>query len=113
MYGRPICRVVGTAIERPQAAYEPQDQPSNQIKSNPPDISPIPAAPHPVGCAAARPGCGGSGPQVSAPPPPSPLRGPQVGGAEGGGSTWAFKALLRKAVVMYTHTQLFWPPAGA
>ena len=35
MHGPPICRVVGTAIERPQAACEPQDRPSNQIKSNP------------------------------------------------------------------------------
>ena len=33
MFGRPICRVVGKAIERPQAACEPLDRPSNQIKS--------------------------------------------------------------------------------
>ena len=42
---RPIRRVVGKAIERPQAACEPQDRPSNQIKSN--QIPPLQCPPPP------------------------------------------------------------------
>ena len=42
MYGRPMCRVIGTAIERPGAACEPQDRPSNQIKSNLRTPPPVP-----------------------------------------------------------------------
>ena len=33
-HGRPICRVVGKPLCAPQTTYEPQDRPSNQIKSN-------------------------------------------------------------------------------
>ena len=40
-HGRPICRVVGKPSCAPRAAYEPQDRPSNQIKSNPP-VAPLP-----------------------------------------------------------------------
>ena len=39
-HGRPICRVVGKPSCAPQAACEPQDRPSNQIKSNPPPPPP-------------------------------------------------------------------------
>ena len=50
MYGRPICRVVGKPLCAPQAAYEPQDRPStqiksNQIKSSPPYLPPYPYPP--------------------------------------------------------------------
>ena len=46
-HGWPICRVVGKPSCAPQAACEPQDRPSNQIKSNQIKSNPTPQREHP------------------------------------------------------------------